>query len=81
MKIIHANAGNPRGLPERQLFDVAKDPGERHDLIGAQPERFNKLAADMTAVRSHAESVAVESTGTSIDAASEERLRALGYVH
>jgi hypothetical protein len=35
----------------------------------------------MGAVQSHAESIAVESTGTSIDAASEERLRALGYVH
>ncbi len=81
MKIIHANAGNPRGLPERQLFDVAQDPREQHDLVGTKPEAFNKLAADMTAVRSHAESVAVESTGTSIDAASEERLRALGYVH
>jgi arylsulfatase A-like enzyme len=81
MKIIHANAGNPRGLPERQLFDVAQDPHEQHDLVGTKPEAFNKLAADMTAVRGHAESVAVESTGTSIDAASEERLRALGYVH
>jgi arylsulfatase A-like enzyme len=81
MKVIHANAGNPRGLPEHQLFDVAKDPGEQKDLIATQTEVANKLTADMTAVQSHAESVAVESTGTAIDAASEERLRALGYVH
>ena len=81
MKVIHANAGNPRGLPEHQLFDVANDPGEQKDLIATQTEAANKLTADMTAVQNHAESVAVESTGTSIDAASEERLRALGYVH
>ena len=81
MKVIHANPGNPRGLPEHQLFDVAKDPGEQKDLIATQTEVANKLTADMTAVQSHAESIAVESTGTSIDAASEERLRALGYVH
>jgi len=81
MKVIHANPGNPRGLPEHQLFDVANDPGEQKDLIATQTEVANKLTADMGAVQSHAESIAVESTGTSIDAASEERLRALGYVH
>ncbi len=81
MKVIHANAGNPRGLPEHQLFDVTADPGEQKDLIATQSEVANKLTADMGAVQGHAESIAVESTGTSIDAASEERLRALGYVH
>ncbi len=81
MKVIHANAGNPRGLPEHQLFDVGTDPGEQKDLISTQTEVANKLTADMSTVQSHAESIAVESTGTSIDAASEERLRALGYVH
>ena len=78
---LNANAGNPRGLPEHQLVDVANDPAEQKDLIATQTEVANKLTADMTALQSHAESVAVESTGTSIDAASEERLRALGYVH
>lgn len=81
MKVIHANAGNPRGLPEHQLFDVGSDPGEQKDLISTQTEVANKLTADMSTVQSHAESIAVQSTGTSIDAASEERLRALGYVH
>ncbi len=81
LKVIHANAGNPRGLPEHQLFDVGRDPKEQQDLIATHAEQANKLTSDMTAVKKHAESVAVESTGTSIDAASEERLRALGYVH
>lgn len=81
MKVIHANPGNPRGLPEHELFDVGSDPGEQKDLIETQSEVANKLTADMSTVQSHAESIAVESTGTAIDAASEERLRALGYVH
>jgi len=81
MKVIHANPGNPRGLPEHQLFDVASDPGEQKNLIATHTDVANTLTADMSAVQSHAESTAVESTGTAIDAASEERLRALGYVH
>lgn len=81
MKVIHANPGNPRGLPEHQLFDVARDPGEHKDLMATRTEVANQLTAAMSAVQSHAESIAVESTGTAIDAASEERLRALGYVH
>lgn len=81
MKVIHANPGNPRRLPEHQLFDIASDRGEQKDLISTQAETANKLTADMDALQSHAEAIAVESTGTSIDAASEERLRALGYVH
>lgn len=81
MKVIHANPGNPRGLPDHQLFDVVADPGEQKDLITSHTEVANQLTADMSVVQSHAESIAVESTGTSIDAASEERLRALGYVH
>lgn len=81
IKVILANPGNPRGLPEHQLFDVAHDPGEKTDLIASKTEVANQLMADMTALQNHAESIAVESTGTSIDAASEERLRALGYVH
>ena len=81
MKVIHANPGNPRGLPEHQLFNVATDPGEQKDLIATGAEVANKLTADLDAVQRHAESIRVESSGTSIDAASEERLRALGYVH
>src|SRR5262249_39858416 len=38
MKVVHANPGNPRGLPEHQLFDVAHDPGEQKDLIATQSE-------------------------------------------
>jgi arylsulfatase A-like enzyme len=81
MKVIHANAGNPRGLPEHQLFDVASDPGEQKDLISTHTDVANALTAAMSVVQGHAESMAVQSTGTAIDAASEERLRALGYVH
>jgi arylsulfatase A-like enzyme len=80
-KLIDANPGNPRGLPARQLFELGRDPGERQDLAAARAERAERLATDMAAVRSHAEAVAVDAGETTIDAATEERLRALGYVH
>ena len=44
-KLIQANAGNPRGLPERQLFDVTRDPREQHDLASSRPEELATLAA------------------------------------
>jgi arylsulfatase A-like enzyme len=80
-KLIHANPGNPRGLPEHQLFDVAKDPREQRDLVASRGEQATTLSANMAAVRSHAESMAVHASETAIDSATEERLRALGYVH
>ena len=33
MKLIEANEGNHRGLPTRELFDVANDPGETSNLL------------------------------------------------
>lgn len=34
MKLIRANAGNPRGLPTQELFDITADPGEQDSLTG-----------------------------------------------
>jgi arylsulfatase A-like enzyme len=80
-KLIQANLGNPRGLPPRQLFEMARDPREQHDLAAVERDQVAALAAHLTAVRSHAEAMAVRGRETVIDSATEERLRALGYVH
>jgi arylsulfatase A-like enzyme len=80
-KLIQANPGNPRGLPPRQLFEVARDPHEMHDLAGSRGDQVAALAAHLSAVQSHAVAVAVRGSETAIDSATEERLRALGYVH
>jgi len=80
-KLIQANPGNPRGLPSRQLFETARDPHEQHDLAAAQGGQVAALAAHLTAVQSKAQAEAVRGSETVIDSATEERLRALGYVH
>jgi arylsulfatase A-like enzyme len=80
-KLIQANAGNPRGLPVQQLFDVTRDRGEQHDVATSRGDAVATLAAHLAAVQSHAVAVAVGGSETAIDSATEERLRALGYVN
>jgi arylsulfatase A-like enzyme len=80
-KLIQANPGNPRGLPVKQLFALARDPREQHDLAASRADQVSLLAANLGALQSHALAVAVNASETAIDSATEERLRALGYVH
>jgi arylsulfatase A-like enzyme len=42
-KIIQAGPENPRGLPPTELFNLAEDPGERHNLAGQAPEKQTEL--------------------------------------
>jgi len=80
-KLIEANPRNPRGLPPRQLFQTQKDPHEKQDLAGAETQQASTLATHLEVVKNKAVIAAV--TGgreTAIDSATEERLRALGYV-
>ncbi len=80
-KLIEANPGNPRGLPPRQLFDVAGDPREQRDLAASRQEEAATLAARLADVHSRALAAGVHGAKTAIDSATEERLRALGYVN
>lgn len=42
----HEFHGNAIGtLPRHQLYDLARDPGERHDLAAKLPERTRKMAS------------------------------------
>ena len=77
-KLIVANPGNPRGLPERVFFDMSGDPGELdpYEDPGAEPileeaARLQRLAA---------EGKAVEGEEVEMTLADCERLRVLGYV-
>lgn len=46
-KYIKANEGNPRGLPTRELFHVAADPAERHNLVDTDTQLAAKLAGEV----------------------------------
>jgi len=50
-KLIIANPGNPRGLPEVALYDLDSDPAESRNRAADEPERVQAMRADMERVR------------------------------
>jgi arylsulfatase A-like enzyme len=80
-KLIEANAGNPRGLPERELFEIQSDPGEARNLAGSRQEVAERLARDAEATVQFAQSSALEGAERAeLSQAECENLKALGYV-
>ena len=79
-KLILANAGNPRGLEPAELYDVANDPRERNNLAAAQPDRVQSMTKDLDVLQQGARAKAVTGEVGTLDDASKERLRALGYI-
>jgi arylsulfatase len=67
-----------------QLFDLAKDPGERHDRLAAPTPAdaavFARLSAELGAMYNAAARAGLPRGGASQDAALQRRLAALGYV-
>ena len=80
LKLITANAGNPRHLPEHELFQIDLDPGEQHDLSTTQPEALESLEAATTAARVRAAEGAAEGHQVQLDDASRRQLCELGYL-
>lgn len=79
-KIINANPNNPRGLPERALFDLAEDPAEMVNLAKRDAGRWEALRGRMDHTVGEALKAAVTGEKVKVDEATRERLRALGYV-
>jgi arylsulfatase A-like enzyme len=79
-KIIEANPGNPRGLPEIELFDLTADPGETRSLAAKDEGRWKAMRARMDHTTADALKAAVTGEQIEVDDATRERLRALGYV-
>jgi hypothetical protein len=79
-KLIKANDGNPRGLPIKELYHVAGDVGETQNLAGSGQAIEGKLDEGLKNAIVNAASQKAEGAETEIDAATEERLRALGYI-
>jgi arylsulfatase A-like enzyme len=79
-KWIEANPGNPRGLAPEELFHVAEDPGERHDLAKQRPEAVADLRRHADAHAQLARRQGRDAEAAKLSASEEEALRQLGYV-
>jgi arylsulfatase A-like enzyme len=80
-KYIEANPGNPRGLPARELYDVAADPGETRNQVEAQLELADRFKADTEAALEFAEAGGLEGRERDVSKAECERLAILGYMN
>jgi arylsulfatase A-like enzyme len=80
-KLIIANPGNPRGLAVEELYDLPVDPGESRNIVSSAPAEAEQMRAELgrSVLQARAHAGASEQTGS--DAATQERLRALGYVN
>lgn len=66
--------------PRRELYDVTADPGELNNLAAADPARADTLERALRALVAQTSRPAAVKGPQPIDAAAEQRLRALGYV-
>jgi arylsulfatase A-like enzyme len=81
MKLIQANADNPRGLGEDELYNLAADPGEQ-TLLGAE------AADDKAGLETVRAAELAKATGEAVEAEARtdmtlaecERLQMLGYI-
>ncbi|MFQ6104066.1 MAG: sulfatase [Candidatus Glassbacteria bacterium] len=79
-KLISANENNPRGLSELELFDLVADPYEMKNLAGVEVEIESQLKRWMEDSEAYALERSVGAQKGEIDEATQERLKALGYV-
>ncbi len=79
-KLITANAGNPRGLAETELYNLLTDPKEKTNLAARDSARVAALKKDLATLRDSSRASAVSGVTGAIDSADLERLKALGYV-
>jgi arylsulfatase A-like enzyme/uncharacterized membrane protein YbhN (UPF0104 family) len=77
-KLIVANPGNPRKLPEREYFDISNDPRELDAY--EDPEAEARLEEMGKLQRMAAEGRAVEGSDAEMSYDDCERLRVIGYV-
>jgi arylsulfatase A-like enzyme len=80
-KWIEANAGNPRGLAERELFEVETDPGEQQNVVDREPgtaAQMTRQAAELEAAAKAGKVGAAKAAKVSREEC--EQLKQLGYV-
>lgn len=69
----------PPGAPARQLFDLATDPGEQHDLAAERPELADTFARLLAEQRGASPAAAHRPALHELPQPLQERLRSLGY--
>ena len=79
-KLIEANPDNRRGVEAQELFEMGADPAEARNLASGDPEQVTAAREQLEAAADRASEGAVEGTSVGLDAASVERLRAIGYM-
>jgi arylsulfatase A-like enzyme len=62
------------------LFDLAKDPGELHDISAQEPERFAELKREMKQRYRGFSAKPDKETKVQLDQENIDRLRKLGYI-
>ncbi|MFN8545920.1 MAG: sulfatase [Candidatus Binatia bacterium] len=80
-KLITANPGNPRGLRPEELYDLGQDPREQHDVAATAAPRLETMRASLGRATLEARAHAGAAQQGDVDAVTQERLRALGYVN
>lgn len=63
--------------PRAELYDLAADPGERHDVLATEPERTAKLRAELARIATLP--APANPRSAALDEQAIEKLRALGY--
>jgi arylsulfatase A-like enzyme len=80
LKLIRANPGNPRGLADLELYDVAADPRETRNVLEREHARAEGLLEEMVELGLAAQAHGATAQTADITPEECERLRALGYV-
>ncbi len=78
-KLIEANAGNPRGLEENELYEIQSDPKEKSNVAAKEADKVKELKVAIEAASKGAAEGAVKKDEGEVDAASQELLKNLGY--
>ncbi len=81
-KLVH-NTVRPRGGPEFELYDFAKDSLNLRDVAGEHPDVVQRLAKLLDSWRKMAQSARLKPDAESMQGLSQqqlERLRSLGYI-
>jgi arylsulfatase len=79
MKYIRISSQG-RVLLREELFDLAADPGEKHDLAAERPELVKEISAEMTAFEEKNYWKWGSVREENMDKAAREQLEALGYL-